>query len=92
MKPTFAVFICLPIFCDLTQPIAYVFVLILVVNVGKVLKESLFYFGEIGGNDYNYWSLANKSLDDISKYIPMIMEQIDQSLQVGLTRVFVCSM
>lgn len=44
--------------------------------VKKRLEKSLFFVGEIGGNDYNYVFLTGKSIKEVETYIPPVVDKI----------------
>ncbi|GKB05763.1 GDSL esterase/lipase-like protein [Tanacetum coccineum] len=41
--------------------------------------------GEIGGNDYNHALVAGKSIDDVQPYVPLVLNAIVMTLNVGVT-------
>lgn len=45
-------------------------------------KKALYYFGEIGGNDYFAMFVSNKGVTEILAFVPQVIEQINLSLQV----------
>ncbi|XP_028096584.1 GDSL esterase/lipase At5g03980-like [Camellia sinensis] len=57
------------------------------------LKNSLFMVGEIGGNDYNYALLPGKSIEEVKKIVPNVVEAIKNAVRrvihYGAVRVIV---
>ncbi|XP_022854910.1 GDSL esterase/lipase At5g45910 [Olea europaea var. sylvestris] len=47
-----------------------------VTDCAKYFKRSLFLVGEIGGNDYNYPSLAGASIIQLKALVPLVVESI----------------
>ncbi|XP_020155128.1 acetylajmalan esterase [Aegilops tauschii subsp. strangulata] len=62
-------------------------------EIRKRLQSSLVLVGEIGGNDYNFAFYANKSVSEVEKMIPAVVETIinatKQVLDMGASRVIV---
>ncbi|KAK7246384.1 hypothetical protein RIF29_41252 [Crotalaria pallida] len=46
----------------------------------KVLKNSLFLTGEIGGNDFNYPFFQRKSITEIKAYVPHVINAISSTI------------
>ncbi|KAF7827512.1 GDSL esterase/lipase [Senna tora] len=49
----------------------------------KVLRNSLFLVGEIGGNDFNYLLFLRKSLADFETYVPFVINAISSAVSVS---------
>jgi hypothetical protein len=49
------------------------------------LANSLFVFGEFGGNDYNAMLFGNYNADQASTYTPQIVSTIANGIEVRLT-------
>ncbi|XP_055960893.1 acetylajmalan esterase-like [Mercurialis annua] len=47
----------------------------------KKLKSSLFMVGEIGGNDYNYVLLQNKTIQDVNSMVPEVVLAIKDAVK-----------
>ncbi|CAK9321093.1 unnamed protein product [Citrullus colocynthis] len=41
-----------------------------------VLKSSLFILGEIGGNDYNYFFLDKRNIEELKPLVPLVLKEI----------------
>ncbi|KAL5986173.1 hypothetical protein ACLOJK_028167 [Asimina triloba] len=54
---------------------------------GRMLKKALFLVGEIGGNDFNYALLRGKSTEEVTKYVPRVVQTIKdagrQLIEIG---------
>ncbi|KAK7246387.1 hypothetical protein RIF29_41255 [Crotalaria pallida] len=48
----------------------------------KVLENSLFLMGEIGGNDFNYAFFRRKSMTEIKTYVPYVINAISSAISV----------
>ena len=46
------------------------------------LNNSLFIFGEFGGNDYNAPIFGGKGLDEVNSYVPQIIDKITSGVEV----------
>ncbi|XP_044432901.1 acetylajmalan esterase isoform X1 [Triticum aestivum] len=61
--------------------------------IRKRLQSSLVLVGEIGGNDYNFAFYANKSVSEVEKMIPAVVQTIinatKEVLDMGASRVIV---
>ncbi|KAF7827510.1 GDSL esterase/lipase [Senna tora] len=51
----------------------------------KVLRNSLFLVGEIGGNDFNYLLYLRKSLADLETYVPFVINAISSAVSPSRT-------
>ncbi|GKA50527.1 GDSL esterase/lipase-like protein [Tanacetum coccineum] len=49
----------------------------------QLIGSSLILMGEIGGNDYNHALVAGKSIDDVQPYVPLVLNAIVMTLNVG---------
>ncbi|VAI79276.1 unnamed protein product [Triticum turgidum subsp. durum] len=62
-------------------------------EIRKRLQSSLVLVGEIGGNDYNFAFYANKSVSEVEKMIPAVVQTIinatKEVLDMGASRVIV---
>ncbi|VAI91294.1 unnamed protein product [Triticum turgidum subsp. durum] len=62
-------------------------------EIRKRLQSSLVLVGEIGGNDYNYALFGNKSVSEVEKLIPAVVQTIidatKEVLDMGASRVIV---
>ncbi|XP_071721214.1 GDSL esterase/lipase At1g28580-like [Rutidosis leptorrhynchoides] len=47
----------------------------------RILENSLFLMGEIGGNDYNHELRAGKSLKDNESFIPLVIQAIIEAIK-----------
>ncbi|KAL6603574.1 hypothetical protein ACP70R_043935 [Stipagrostis hirtigluma subsp. patula] len=61
--------------------------------IRKRLQNSLVLVGEIGGNDYNYAFFSNKTIDEVEKLVPGVVQTIIEAakevLDMGASRVIV---
>lgn len=46
------------------------------------LKKSLFLVGEIGGNEFNYGLLQGKSIEELRKMVPIVIQTIIHGVKV----------
>jgi hypothetical protein len=46
------------------------------------LNGSLFILGEFGGNDYNAPIFGGKGLDEVTSYVPQIIDKITSGVEV----------
>jgi hypothetical protein len=52
------------------------------VDCKRYLNGSLFIVGEFGGNDYNAPIFGGKGLDEVTSYVPQIVDKITSSVEV----------
>ncbi|KAL3349573.1 hypothetical protein AABB24_022608 [Solanum stoloniferum] len=59
----------------------------------KKLKKSLFLVGEIGGNEFNYGLLQGKTIEELQKMVPVVVQTIihgvKRVINFGATRIIV---
>lgn len=48
------------------------------------MRNSLFFVGEIGGNDYNHLFIRKKTLDEIRDIVPDVADSIGAAVKVIL--------
>lgn len=46
------------------------------------MRNSLFFVGEIGGNDYNHLFIRRKTLDEIRDIVPDVADSIGAAVKV----------
>ena len=49
-----------------------------------LFSSSLFFMGEIGGNDYNEPLIQGRTVDEIRTFVPDVISVISSTLKVGL--------
>ncbi|KAJ1284299.1 hypothetical protein BS78_03G193700 [Paspalum vaginatum] len=47
---------------------------------GEIMSESLFFVGEVGGNDYNHLIVRGKSLDELHELVPNVVGAISLAI------------
>lgn len=47
------------------------------------LKKSLFFVGEIGGNDYNYHAFVGENVVQLKASVPLVVEAITKAISVS---------
>lgn len=52
------------------------------------LKKSLFFVGEIGGNDYNYPAFVGGNINQLKASVPLVVEAITKAISVYETTIF----
>jgi hypothetical protein len=45
-------------------------------------KNSLFFMGEFGGNDYTFFMAAGKTALQIARYVPKVVQAISEGVEV----------
>lgn len=60
------------------------FVLDLLDCIEKVVKNALFMFGTIGGNDYNYALFEGKPMEELTSMVPEVVNAIMVGVRVSL--------
>ena len=53
-----------------------------------MLRNALFFVGEIGGNDYNYGFVQRKTLDELTGLVPDVVQSITDAVRVIALSVF----
>ena len=48
----------------------------------KIMSNSLFFVGEVGGNDYNHLIVREKSLDELHEVVPNVVGAISSAITV----------
>lgn len=51
-------------------------------DCAKEIKSSLFMVGEIGGNDYNYAFMFNKTTEEMKALVPEVVKAIKDAVEV----------
>jgi len=47
-----------------------------------MMSNSLFFVGEVGGNDYNHLIVRGKSLDELHELVPNVVGAISSAITV----------
>lgn len=47
-----------------------------------IMSNSLFFVGEVGGNDYNHLIVRDKSLDELHELVPNVVGAISSAITV----------
>jgi hypothetical protein len=47
-----------------------------------IMSNSLFFVGEVGGNDYNHLIVRGKSLDELHELVPNVVGAISSAITV----------
>lgn len=48
----------------------------------KIISKSLFFVGEVGGNDYNHLIVREKSVDELHEIVPNVVGAISSGITV----------
>jgi hypothetical protein len=48
----------------------------------EIMSKSLFFVGEVGGNDYNHLIVRQKSLDELHEVVPNVVGAISSAIVV----------
>ena len=55
----------------------------------KMLEKSLFFVGEIGGNDYNVPFLEGRSMNELTALVPGVVQSITNAIKVSFFPLFI---
>jgi hypothetical protein len=60
-------------------------VLLQAAGCGDYFGKSLFFMGELGGNDYVFLLAANKTVDETKAYVPTVVNAIASGVEVSIS-------